>query len=601
MGRVSSDKSYPPIAIDNTLYYWDDDTKSYLPSSPIYYSSLADRPAASAFGVGQCQIGSTLYVSDGVSWSVLTSGAKARIPSIRPKIACFGNSLASLNQEAAGAWQATSPLFWIHAFSNDAFDRCRSAPFNWGTQGNGSNTETIDRFGTYGWGGALNTYSATHSMLIHMPQALQKLIDKPDVIYLCNMFENDISQSTPTATVIADGLKTVQLMMASYPNALIIIACPSPSASYTTAGQHTTFAAVTAWIKSLPAIYPNVVVETNTATTIQSGNFDQPITDYVYDGIHFNERGAFVRARAFWNELGYLFPNKQGVSTARYNSSVLAKQFQLNPDFSLIGAPGGDNGQFTGVVLDAQYTSYDWYLGAGYGVTGAKTSETGLKVTLTAIGATGSQDGAFITSDSGTLPAVKPFNSYKAAVRFRVINKTNLFGFYVQVTNSGGVGESHIGPQYQGIFKNTWPQGLSDLLQNGDEFTLTTPPLPPGSTNTSAYTQFALYGVAGIPVGAITANNPSVQILGINLIEVDNGSDPKTVTLATTVPYTNISEGVQQLVITGNATWTSQTITRGSTAVTLPSANGIITLAPGDIYTPTYSAGTPVFTIMQVT
>ncbi len=45
-------------------------TVENLPTKDVLLTHLASRPLTSSFGVGQCQIGSTVYVNDGVSWKI---------------------------------------------------------------------------------------------------------------------------------------------------------------------------------------------------------------------------------------------------------------------------------------------------------------------------------------------------------------------------------------------------------------------------------------------------------------------------------------------------------------------------------------------------
>ena len=442
----------------------------------------------------------------------------------RPKLAMFGNSLVARSQigdTVANCWSAWGHLHWIRALSNCAFTYAASTATDWGAQSNPGGAETIDSYGIYGWGGATNSLSGTYSMLKHLPDVLTKFTETPDIVYLAAMFENDITEGIAYATIIKDGIKTIQLIRAKWPNAVIIVACPGPSTGIDTAAEHTAHDMVSEWVLSLPETYPNLLVESNQALTIQSGYFDQPIAQYTSDNIiHQNERGAVVRAKAFLNELGFLFQVPFEIPTSPYNSDVKKLVFQANPDFSIYGAPGMNDGQAAGVVLAHTYTSYDWYCDTNFGVTVTDNAAGGVNVTLTRSGTVTNGDKCSATSDASATTVVAT-DTYAAYAKIEILNPENLFGVNLIVDYSGGTEKNSYGLFWQSAFKTAYPQGISDLLEAGDTLTLMTPPLVPGTGNvTCAYTQTQILGCATMPAGAITSSNPSMRIIAQNVVAV---------------------------------------------------------------------------------
>jgi len=519
--------------------------------------------------------------------------AAERVIGIRPKLFSFGNSINKRNQlgeSQANYFSAWGFLTWIHALSGAAFDRCRSNSYNWGAQGNPGGNETIDQFGCYGWGGAQINYSAAYSMLNHLPNVISSVIDTPDIVYVSSIFENDIgANAAPNVNqIILSAKRMLQLFRNAWPNALIVLSCPGPSTGYTTPAQHQAFQQITAWVQSLSSS-PHVLVEDNLAM-IQPGTLDQPIASYTSDNIiHQNERGAYVRAKAWLAKLGYLFPERKAIPQSPYNSTTPDGVFQVNPDFSLLGAPGGS---VNGVV----YTSYDWYADSGIVPTvTANAQGSGINISISASSTTSPGSGVSFASDAGQ-PTVPNSATLQSLVDITINNPANLAEITHRVNYSGGTANP-CGIWWQSSFLTSYPQGMSDVWQSGDTFTLSSPPLPPGSTNTNAFTQTGLIAVAGMTASTPANQLPNVTVKSQNLVQTINNS-PQGLSIATGSSYTNQTPIPQQIVITGTATWTSLTLTRSGTAVALPTANGVITLAPGDSLSVVYSAGTPVFTII---
>jgi hypothetical protein len=81
---------------------------SSTPPSQLGYS-LDDRPTASSFGIGTYQVGATLYVSDGVSWSVVGGGTVGGITTGRAVTASVTLALSDA-QTRITASHATTPI-----------------------------------------------------------------------------------------------------------------------------------------------------------------------------------------------------------------------------------------------------------------------------------------------------------------------------------------------------------------------------------------------------------------------------------------------------------------------------------------------------------
>jgi hypothetical protein len=521
---------------------------------------------------------------------------------LRPKIATIGNSINGLNQvdDTLPAWQARGHMTWLQALSGLAFDRVRSNKFDWGAQGNAGGAETLDRFGNYAWGGANLTLGSTYSMLNHIPQALQKFIDIPDIVYLTNIVENDISSGVAYATLVTNITILIECVQQAFPNAFIIIATPNPSTSYTTTAHHTVFTQISGWIAGLSATNPMVVAEINTST-ILAGTTDQPVPSYTFDNIiHPNERGALVRAKSALAQLNYLFPNPYDVTKLPYSATTLAQAFQTNPDFSKKGAPAG-------AIGGVSYTSYDWYTDTNISpvVVDNSANNAGINLTLGASATLGSTGlGVSPTSDASAvvLSGNNLYSQYMAVSKVRIVNPANLFAITLALNFSGGTAITAYGNNFYGGGGNlasTYTQGLSDIFQAGDTLTLSTPPTAPQNTNTTiSYTQTKVTATNGLTPTSTSAQKPSVDIIAQNVIQV-SGVQPQAVLMASAGTYTNNTQGTQQVSIVGG-TASALTITRGGVVVSLPATNVVVLLSSGDILTTTYTV-TPIFTVLQIT
>ena len=534
-----------------------------------------------------------------------TNNPTSSIPKIfpkyyRPKIATFGNSINGLNQvdNTIPAWQARGHLTWLQALSGCAFDRARSNKFDWGAQGNAGGNETLDQFGNYSWGGALLSLGAAYSMLNHLPQAFQKFIDIPDIVYLSNMIENDIAGGISYASLVTNLTILIECVQQAWPNAFIILATPNPSTGYTTGAMHSVFSQISAWILALPTSNPMIIAENNTSL-ILTGTTDQPVPSYMFDGIiHPNERGALVRAKAALKQFNYLFPNPIDVNKLPYNSNTVAQAFQTNPDFSKKGSPGQN---LNGVT----YTSYDWYADTNVSPTVIDNSANnlGVNLTLSATGSVYSSAGVSATTDaqSVTLTNTNLYMQYMAVAKIRVTNPSNLFAFTHTVSFQGGTTVTASAANFYGGTGNLYtafPQGFSDILQVGDTLTLSTPPVAPSNTNSSiAYTQLKFMTTNGLTTSTPSSQKPSIDIIAQNVMQVP-GCQPQAILITSTNSYTNNTVGVQQVSIVGG-TASVLTLTRGGVNVSLPATNVVVLLSSGDSITPTYSV-TPVFTVIQI-
>ena len=102
-------------------------------------------------------------------------------------------------------------------------------------------------------------------MLNHLPQAFQKFIDIPDIVYLSNMIENDISGGISYASLVKNLTILIESVQQAWPNAFIILATPNPSTSYNTGAMHSVFSQISAWILALPTSNPMIIAENNTS------------------------------------------------------------------------------------------------------------------------------------------------------------------------------------------------------------------------------------------------------------------------------------------------------------------------------------------------
>ena len=448
-----------------------------------------------------------------------------RIMSIRPKLMSVGNSINVYNrlgqQGGGNTWGADGHLIWFHARTHAAFDRARSHLYNW-TGGGG-----MDAFGCYGFGGAvLNAeYPQNKSILAELPQAFANMIDTPDIVYLGNLLENDLGQGYTPAIMEGALVQTINLIQSQWPQALIIIATPSPSQSYNTPVLHQNVAAITAYIQALPATYDNLLVEDNSATRL-AGSVDQPDPGYVVDVIHPNERGAFVRGAALYAQYGWLFPNALQIPATAYNSQTPAQSYEYNPVFTATGGVAQYPWSVAGLSIDYQYNSYEWYLAPNFTANVSQISPAGgLNITLGASGPVSSQNGVVFDTDFGSgyfsgLPQLNPGNHYFGAMQVRVVNPANLFGFGFQTNFIGGAQNILTAARFEGAFLGKHPEGLSDLFKPGDSFTFVTPTATPGSGYSTAVNYGFVWGTGSMVAGDATTY-PSVQILAQNLINAE--------------------------------------------------------------------------------
>jgi len=500
-------------------------------SAGLWQALLSWTPTAAQTGVNTVtfnatdnQGGSLSYT---ITFTVLSNPSVInRILAIRPKMMTIGNSINAFNAlgdiGGGNTWGADGHLTWFHAKTNAGFDRARSESYHWSIGGG------IDTFACYYFGGAVLNLQGGHSMLSQIPAAMSYLIDTPDIVYLTNVTENDLGQGYTPAVIESAITQTIKLIQSKWPNVLILISTPSPSLSYNTPTLHSNVAAVSAFIQALPNSYENLLVEHNVSTLL-SGTVDQPNPSYVVDVIHPNERGALVRANGLYHQYGWLFPNALQIPTAAYNPVSPGQSLQYNPVFAAIGGPAEYTGSVTGLTIDHQYNSYEWYLPANYIATVSQVSKSGgLNVTLGATGPVSSQGGLAFDSDWGSgyylhLPQVNPANYYFGAMQVKVINPVNLFGFGFESNLIGGVENNLTAIRFEGTFAAAHPEGLSDIFKAGDTFTFVTPTAMPGSTNTSVVNYGNVFGTNGITAGK-PATYPTVQILAQNLLAVPTAS-----------------------------------------------------------------------------
>lgn len=275
-----------------------------------------------AAGIGVVAVGS-VWIANQQYLSTPQGTVDASLLTDRKKVLVIGNSIPGYsklvqNNATNYYWEADGFISWLRAFTKNGFDLVRTAVTTFPTLN--AHTGTIDRLGVYSCPGgvALN-------MLSDIAQIADCCIDQPNVIYLCNIFENDIG-NTPLSTLQLQANQIILAVRGKFPKAVIILSQPSPSNSYS-AGSVADYVALKAYIAALINSYPNLVTETNSATTTA---ILRPIASYTTDGIHPTERGALVRARAAFAELGFMF---QPLSVPEQEVG----NYTVNPTLSLTG------------------------------------------------------------------------------------------------------------------------------------------------------------------------------------------------------------------------------------------------------------------------
>ncbi|MGD0959980.1 MAG: SGNH/GDSL hydrolase family protein [Methylomonas sp.] len=455
-----------------------------------------------------------------INFTVLNNGNVVnRILGVRPKIMSVGNSINGFNVmslvDGGEAFGADGHITWIHARTNAAFDRAQSTANIW------SDGAGLDNTGCYYFGGAVLNQSGSHSILNHLSQAMSLMLETPDIVYLDNVTENDLGQGYAPAVIEAAIAQAINLVQTQWPNALIIISTPSPSQSYNTATLHANVAAVSAYIKALPNTFNNLLVENN-ISTILPGTVDQPNPSYVIDVIHPNERGAFVRAKGFVAQYGWLFPNELVIPSTPYNPANPTNSYQFNPVFAYTGGMSQNPANVSGLTTDYNYTSYEFYLGVNNIANLTQIhGGGGLNITLGANGPVVSEAGLVFGSSYGSgyyvgLPQVNPTAAYYSAMKVKVVNPVNLFGFGFHTNFVGGTTYVLTAARFEGAFAGNHPEGLSDLFQAGDTFTFVTPTSAPGAGNIYADDYGFVYGTQYITPGDPTTY-PSVQIISQNI------------------------------------------------------------------------------------
>jgi hypothetical protein len=506
------------------------------------------------------------------------SAAVQRVQAIRPKLASIGNSINDRNrlgETSNGYYSAWGFLTWIHAASGAAFDRCRSKGIVWNAN------ENMDQLGCYGAPGCTIGSSGPQSILARIGEVLNNLIDVPDIIYLSALFENDlaVAQSRPSAEIIYNGQKAIQLCRSTFPNAILIIATPGPSTNYNTGAVHANVAAVSAWVQGLPLTDSHILCELNTSL-ILAGTADQPNPSYMSDGVvHQNERGALVRAKSFVAQLGYLFANPLQVS------QTSAGTYGNNPDFALTGNPGSGTAPV--------FTGYDAYFDTNFAATVVQNpSGQGITFTLNSVGAVSSGNGVSMASDAQVVTIV-PNQAYAAVVKMKVVNPANLFMLNVLCLPSVG---GPFGMWVQGTFAAAHPEGLSDIFKAGDTYTLVSPPVLPGAGATTIFSSAKVQCTSSTPA-TVGANSPSVQ-LAVQTVVAAFSAQPAAPTIgASPWTYTNKSNGQQQAFVSGGTVSLIQ-FTRDA-GTTYFAASATVLLSPGDQLRLTYSVA-PTFNVVQM-
>ena len=234
------------------------------------FTSLAERPLASVFGIGQCQIGADIYTSDGLIWtnkgitalntvSALTNigvervgkrmfleGVEVGVKNTTKKrlaVLGIGNSIASQQKRLAGASAPQSGKYWQEHIIASALAGGAIAPVEMSTFGSGSSYGVgylTDIAGWYGHGGATSTTILSEvEAELFIPALKSGVI--PDFIWIHSLFENDSPNGIMVDTSLANLASLIVLARSYWPKVGLIIATCRVSMSFNTSIMKSNF------------------------------------------------------------------------------------------------------------------------------------------------------------------------------------------------------------------------------------------------------------------------------------------------------------------------------------------------------------------------
>jgi len=529
--------------------------------------------------------------------SVTPSNIGALVSS-RWSAASTGNSIAGLsgiNAQSSAMnsfslspfWQANGLMTALHMLSGAAFDRARSHPINFGVQSGSAADEVLDHLGCYGYSGAILNTGSAGNMLNRKQAVLDAYIDKPQLVFCHNELENDIAMWSGTLAagklvIAAAIIRDVELWKQKFPNIVICYSCPNPSffylpdpstlyAGWTSAnGNNRNDSAVVAaasgasvtiytnqllyqfacaFIKGLPNLYSNIIVENNNSR-LDPNNIGIPLQAYltyvssgVPDGIHPNMMGEILRAQFLIAQFPWLFQNKMIVPKLNYQSGQPTWQQKtaiLNPNF--VG-DGSGAGTTNGTTRDQNYTP--WALNCAQCTATANANPNGgIDVVITGYtsGYVQGTSGFLATMNSTSYP-LNVNTTYMAVAEIIINNSTNIWNIELNSQSNPGINLAYANRHETAVGNYYTNQGISGMLPAGQQLILCTPPFIPAATDTNfEYYNLYVYIASGLPVSPSGNQMPAFTIKSFNIIPVDDVL-PKVLTLPQAVAFTLGSGG----------------------------------------------------------
>lgn len=217
------------------------------PTKVRTYSALIKRPAAAEFGVGVCQIGGVLSVSDGSSWSGVGSGGAT----LRLKTLVIGDSLVTqgivTGTAAAPQLIGRSESHLVNFFAGGVLEFPETSAI---VQATYVGHAGISRDSHYSYSGATST-SILADIDAYLIPSLQASKVIYDLLLIPALFDNDISASVPTATSISNAKSIIAKIKSVYPDILVVIGTSRPSSFFDTAPEKALFTATYAAVLAL--------------------------------------------------------------------------------------------------------------------------------------------------------------------------------------------------------------------------------------------------------------------------------------------------------------------------------------------------------------
>ncbi len=490
---------------------------------------------------GDYQVGFRIYSYDGRQL-LPRNGLWAGIVGKRPKVAAFGDSIIALGDQMPlwnnPIWSpsyyyyptanGTGYINWFLALTNDAFDWANANQQDFGIQAaNNPNHAELDSLGVYSYAGAnmSNLPAANGSMWPNLPEVLQSYKSAPDIIFLSNLYENDLGAAGFSAEQLKNQtLNWLNAIRAVYPNAGIILDTPNPSLDYALAGNTSAYYDLAAWLLTLPDQYDWLYVDANFCCSPTPG-VANPTPDLsmlrANDGVHPVERGALKRAWFRWKQLGFLFPNSLNIAAGGYNPANNDNTYyQQNPAFTQTAPPAVP-------LHGALYTDYEFLLNDNFdALISPPGDQQGIIASLYRTGHGTAAGVLTIANDQGATPAITETDTFVQAVKLKVLSPAHLYmlGMETVFTNFRG-NFAHVlsyntnTPNYTKGYN-----GIADIIPAGAELTLVSKPFSPirflniSGLDGIYYTRVYITADAATPVSADAG--PQVQIIAQNLIKI---------------------------------------------------------------------------------